>query len=421
LKPLRISWLSGEWRIFGLLLAAMPALGSACRTSSRPPPPAPPMVYIAPVERREVALTMEAVGILDGYVNADIRARVHGFLQTQDFKDGAAVKTGQLLFTIEPSEYAAAVTSAKAALERARVARERNRLQLERDQGLFKTGMISQQDLDNATAGLADSDAQILAATAQLQQAQLNLSYTQMHTPIDGVAGIALVRIGNLVGQDGPTLLTTVSDVDPIRVNFALSEVDYVKSPGRFKHLETRDLAWVKHQLSSLDSGGRAEGGDPGIVLALADGSVFAHRGLVVAANRQIDASTGTIQVQALIANPERTLRPGQYARVRILRDDVGHDALVVPDKALISLQGSYSVAVVGPDNRIQLRRVVLGESSQGIQIIERGVGEGDRIVIEGVQKVSDGLLVDPRTAPADARTTSMLIAPPEPSAAARK
>jgi membrane fusion protein (multidrug efflux system) len=364
---------------------------------------------------------MEAVGLLDGYVNADIRARVHGFLQTQDFKDGSAVKAGQLLFTIEPSEYAAAVTSAKAALERARVARERNRLQLERDQGLFKSGMISQQDLDNATASLADTDAQVLAASAQLQQAQLNWSYTQIRAPIDGVAGIALVRIGNLVGQDGPTLLTTVSDIDPIRVNFALSEVDYLKSPGRFKHLETRDLAWVKRQLSSLDSGGRAEGGDPGLVLALADGNVFPHRGFVVAANRQIDASTGTIQLQALVANPERTLRPGQFARVRIRRDDAGHNVLVVPEKALISLQGSYSVAVVGPDNRVQLRRVVLGDSSQGVQIVDRGVAAGDRIVVEGVQKVTDGLLVDPRMAPADARTTSLLVAPPEKTAAAGK
>jgi membrane fusion protein (multidrug efflux system) len=420
LKPFRTR-LSGGWRTLGLLLVAFPALGSACRTSSRSSAPTPPTVYVTPVERREVALTMEAVGLLDGYVNADIRARVHGFLQTQDFKDGAAVKTGQLLFTIESSEYAAAVMSAKAAVERTRVARERNRLQLERDQGLFKTGMISQQDMDNATASLADSDAQILAATAQLQQAQLNLSYTQIRSPIDGVAGIALVRIGNLVGQDGPTLLTTVSEIDPIRVNFALSEIDYVKSPGRFKHLETRDLAWVKRQLSAIDSGGRAEGGDPGLGLALADGHVFAHRGIVVAANRQIDASTGTIQLQALVANPERTLRPGQYAHVRIRRDDAGHDALVVPDKALISLQGSYSVAVVGPDNRVQLRRVVLGESSQGIQIIDQGVAEGDRVVIEGVQKVSDGLLVDPRTAPADARTTSMLVAPPTPTADARK
>jgi membrane fusion protein (multidrug efflux system) len=357
-------------------------------------------VYVAPVVKRDVPLYVESVAALDGYDNADIRARVRGFLRTQSYKDGSRVKAGDLLFTIEQTEYVAAVASAKASLERAKVARDRNRIQLERDQSLLKSGMISQQDLDNATASLADTEAQIAAADAALETARLNLSYTQIRAPIEGVAGLALVRVGNLVGQDGPTLLTTVSQTDPIRINFPMSEVDYLRYPERFRHLETRDLAWAKKQLASLDSGATAEGGDPGVELVLADGSVYAHRGVIVTANRQIDATTGTIQVQALASNPDGLLRPGQYGRVRIRRTDAGRDELVVPEKALIPVQGTYSVAVVGPDNKVQLHKVELGAATGGLQIVTKGLSEGDRIVVEGVQKVSDGAVVEPKPAP---------------------
>jgi membrane fusion protein (multidrug efflux system) len=374
---------------------------SACSEKKPPPgPPPPPLVYVAPVVRRDVPLYVDSVGSLDGYDNADIRARVRGYLRTQAYKDGSRVKAGDLLFTIEATEYAASVASGRATLERAKVARDRNRTQLERDQGLLKSGMISQQDLDNATASLADSEAQITAAQAAVETASLNLSYTQIRSPIDGVAGLALVRVGNLVGQDGPTLLTTVSQTDPIRINFSLSEVEYVRHPERFKHLETRDLGWAKKQLASLDAGGTAEGGDPGVELVLADGNVYPHRGVIVTANRQIDASTGTIQVQALTANPDGLLRPGQYGRARIRRTDAGHDELVVPERALIAVQGAFSVAIVGPDNKVQLRKVELGPASRGMQILTKGVAEGDRVVVDGVQKVSDGATVDPKPAP---------------------
>ncbi|HEY8091535.1 MAG TPA: efflux RND transporter periplasmic adaptor subunit [Polyangiaceae bacterium] len=374
----------------------------SCAEKKGPPPaPPPPVVYVAPVAKRDVALYIESVGALDGYDNAEIRARVKGFLRTQGYKDGSRVKAGDLLFTIEATEYSTAVASAAANLQRAKVARDRNRIQLERDQGLLKTGMISQQDVDNAAASLADTEAQISAGQAALQSATLNLSYTQIRSPIEGVAGLALVRVGNLVGQDGPTLLTTVSQTDPVRVNFALSEVDYVRYPDRFRHLEARDLAWAKKQMAILDAGRTADGGDPGVELVLADGSVFSHKGVIVTANRQIDASTGTIQVQALVANPDGLLRPGQYAHARIRRTEAGHDELVVPERALIAVQGAYSVAVVGADGKVQLHKVELGPASQGMQIVTRGVVEGDRVVVEGVQKVADGTVVDARPAPA--------------------
>jgi membrane fusion protein, multidrug efflux system len=381
-----------------VFLACIVASGCA---QQEPPPPAPPTVLVAPVTRQDLALFIEAVGTLDGYVNADIRARVKGYLRSQNYKDGSPVKEGQLLFTIEPAEYANAVAAANAALVRAKAAKDNGRVSLDRNQALARQGLVSTQVVDDSVAQAADSNGQVLAAQAALSQAQLNLSYTQVHAPVSGVAGLALVRVGNLVGQDSPTLLTTVSQLDPIRVNFPTSEIDYVRFPDRLKRLEQRDVEWAKKQFPKLDAHQKAEGDDPGLELVLADGSVYPHRGLLVAANRQVDPSTGTIQLQALFPNSDGSLRPGQYGRVRIQRDDQGRAALAVPEKALINVQGSYSVAVVGADNKAKLRQVELGPSVKGMRIVLQGLNEGESIVTDGVQKITDGALVTPKTAPA--------------------
>jgi membrane fusion protein (multidrug efflux system) len=362
-------------------------------------------VLVAPAERSNLTLYTEAVATLDGYVDADIRARVKGFLRTQGYKDGSAVKSGQVLFTIESADYRAAVEAAAATVSRAKVAQAHAKVQLERDQGLLKTGMLSQQDLDNAAATLADTDGQVQAAQAQLDQAQLNLSYTQVHSPIDGVAGLALIRVGNLVGQDGPTLLTTVSQLDPIRVNFPMAEADYTKHFEMFDHMDQRDLAWARKQFAKLDAADKQDQDagvvdDQGVALVLADGSVFPHRGVIVSVNRQIDSSTGTIQVQALIPNPEGILRPGGYGSVRIKRRDAGQGVIAVPEKALISVQGTFSLGVVGADNKVALRRVEVGPAVNGQRVILKGIAEGESIVVEGVQKITDGATVDPKPAP---------------------
>ena len=401
---------------FSLLVA----LSGCSGTSKAQGAPPPPTVIVAPVARRDVPLFIEAVATIDGYVNADIRARVRGYLEKQAYKDGAIVKTGQTLFTIEPTEYTAALSSARASLALARAAQDHNRVLAERDEGLFKTGVVSRQDVDNATASVQDADGQVQGAQAQVQQASLNLSYTTIKSPLDGVAGLALVRVGNLVGQDGPTLLTTVSQVDPIRATFPMSESDYVKYPYRSKNLDARDLAWAKKEFAKLDSGGATDEGDPGVELVLSDGSVYAHRGVVVAVNRQIDVSTGTIQVQALIPNPKGDLRPGQYGRVRIRRTDAGVGALTVSEKSLISVQGTFSVGVVGADNKVKLRRVDLGPGSGGVRVVLSGVNEGDRVVVEGVQKISDGATVVPRQAPVATAAAEPPSSPSSASAAAK-
>ena len=392
--------MSPSHKLYSALALAVIACGETKKPAAGPPPPA--SVGVATVEKRDVPLYIEAVGSLDGYVNADIRARVRGYLQSQAYKDGSTVKAGQTLFTIEATEYEAAAKSAAANVARARVARARYKVDLGRDQGLLKAGMASQQDVDNATTAVADAEAQVAAAEAQLQQVELNVGYTTIKSPIAGVAGLALVRVGNLVGQDGPTLLTTVSQLDPIRVNFPLSELDYVRYPERFAHLQDRDLAWARKELARLEAqGASGDAASGGVEIVLADGSTYAHRGVVVAVNRQIDPNTGTTQLQALVGNPDGVLRPGEYARVRIRRENEGQNVVTVPEKALISVQGTYSVAVVGPDNKITLRRLELGPSSEGSRVVIKGLVGGEHIVVDGVQRVADGAIVAPHPAAA--------------------
>jgi len=393
------TWLSCLFSVLAGALVAGSGCEPASKTGAAAPPPIP-TVYVAPVERRDLALSTEAVASLDGYVNADIRARVRGFLKAQFYKDGAFVKAGTPLFAIESDQYAANVKVAKANVARAKAADARDRTLLERSEGLSQTGMLSQQDLDDARTGVADSTGRVEAAEAELAQAQLDLSYTQIRSPISGVAGVASVRVGNLVGQDGPTLLTTVSQLDPMRVSFALSELDYVRYPNRYKGFDARDLAWAQQQFAKLAATGATDNGDAGVELLLSDGSSYPHRGVVVAVDRQIDPSTGTITLQALIPNPEGLLRPGQYGRVRIPRTEEGKGALVVPEKALVFMQGKYSVGVVDDSGKVSLRSVELGARALGVREVKKGLSEGERVVVEGVQKISEGAQVKPELAP---------------------
>lgn len=404
------------------VLASASSLGACDGAKPPPAPPPPAQVGFAVVEKRDVALYIEAVGTLDGYVNADIRARVRGYLERQSYQDGAQVTAGQVLFAIEPTEYQAAAKSASASLARARVGLAKNKLDRDRDQDLLKAGMASRQDLDNASAAVADAEAQVSAAEAQVQQAGLNLGYTTIRSPIAGVAGLALVRVGNLVGQDGPTLLTTVSQLDPIRVNFPLGEIDYVRYPERFAHLEGRDLAWARQEFARLDQQPELAG----VEIVLADGRLYPHRGVIVAVNRQIDA-TGTTQLQALVPNPDGVLRPGEFARVRIRRENEGKGVVVVPEKALVSVQGSYSVAEIGPDNKIQMRRLELGAGTPGFRVVTHGLSGGEHIVVDGLQRVTDGAIVAPHPAPPPAAAGSAAppaagsAAPPAPTAASTR
>jgi membrane fusion protein (multidrug efflux system) len=395
------SSISTRKRPFASTLTLALVLGGAACNKQAPPPPAPPppKVLVAPVKQAQVNLFDDNVGQLDGYVNAEIRARVRGYLKQQTYRDGSQVKAGQLLFTIDPVEFQAALDSARGTLGRAHAAVQLAQQQYTRTQALLKTGTVTQRALEDATAAAEDAKGQERAAQAAVRQAELNVSYTQLHSPLDGIAGLARVRVGNLVGQDGPTLLTTVSTLDPMRVRFPISERDYLKNAHKFKELGTHDLKWAKAQMTQLEKG-RTDSGDEGVELVLVDDSVYPKRGIIVSTDREINPSTGTIQVEALFPNPEGILRPGQYARVRTRRADTGGDALVVSQKSLLEVQGTYSVAVVKQDNKVELRRVEVGAASGDERIITKGLSAGERIVVEGVQKVADGATVVPEDAP---------------------
>jgi RND family efflux transporter MFP subunit len=397
------------------VMLALALAAGGCEESKAKPAPPTPRVVAAPVTKRDVALYLEAVGNLDGYVNAEIRARVRGILQAQRYKDGAVVKQGQPLFTVDRAEYEAALDAAKATHVRAEAVAAHNHAQLERRTSLSAARVVSRQEIEDSEAAASDADAQVKATAAQLRQAELNVSYTDIRSPVSGIAGLAQVRVGNLVGQDGATLLTTVSEVNPIRVNFPLSEIDYVKQAERLKGLDRRDRAWAEAQFKKMDGAQASkEVLEDSLELLLADGTVYAHRGVIVAINRQVDATTGTIELQALFPNPDNVLRPGQFGRVRMRRHDAGGQVLVVPESALIQVQGSYSLAVIGADSKVKLRRVEVGPSAGTSRIITSGVEAGERVVVEGVQKATDGatVVVLPPAADAGAPGPASALAP---------
>ena len=363
---------------------------AACSDAHSSPPSQPPhpvTVGVVTAARRDVPLYLEAIGSLDGYANVEIRARVRGYLTSQAYKDGAHVTAGGVLFRIEPAEFNATGEAAAANLSRAHVALDKAKLEVDRDRRLRAAGMISLQDLDNAEAAVRDAQAQLRANGAESALASLDVRYTTVRSPIDGVAGLAQVRVGNLVGQDGPTLLTTVSQVDPMRVNFPVPEAEYVKHPEWFEDLDGRDLGWATQQFAK---------GSANLELALADGSAYGKRAVIVAIDRKIDTANGTVQVQALVPNPDGRLRPGEFTRVRIPRIGEGNGVVVVPERALVSIQGSFSVAVVGADHKVTIKHIELGPAVDGVRIVQTGLEGGEQIVVDGLQRIGDGTVVDP-------------------------
>jgi RND family efflux transporter MFP subunit len=359
---------------------------------SQQPTTAPPDVEVVEVMQRDVPISKEWVGTLDGLVNAQIRPQVTGYLLRQNYKDGSFVKKGELMFEIDPRTFRAALDQAKGQLANAEqqlAQAEANQVKAQLDVNryipLAKEQAVTQQDLDNAVqanlaaqAQVRAAKGQIDAAKAQVDAAQLNLGFTKVVSLIDGIAGIAQAQIGDLVGPT--SLLTTVSTVDPIKVYFPVSErgyLDYVK--------ENPDAAKRAAQEREL-----------GLQLILADGSLYAHKGTFSFADREVDVKTGTLRLQGLFPNPGNILRPGQFARVRAITT-TRKGALLVPQRAVTELQGNYQVAVVGNDNKVSIRPVKVGERVGAEWIIEEGLKPGEKVVAEGTQRVKAGMTVDPK------------------------
>jgi membrane fusion protein (multidrug efflux system) len=348
-----------------------------------PAPPPPVEVVVAPVIQQDVPISTEWIGTTEGAIDAEIRAQVSGYLLSRDYHEGGDVKKGDLLFRIDPRPYQAALDQAQGDLGRARAALGKAQLDVARYTPLAAEGAVSQQELDNAMQARRAGEAAVQAASAAVEKAQLDLLFAEVRSPIDGIAGVARAQVGNLVGPSDPDPLTTVSQVDPIRVSVPISEREYLRFAGALKRLD-----------------GQAGTRPATLELILADGSVYPHRGTAIVAGREIDPRTGTIEVKGEFSNPDQVVRPGQYARVRVVTE-TRQGALLVPQRALQEIQGVFQVAVVGADARIALRVVVPGPTHESLRVIEKGLAAGERVVVEGIQKVRDGTLVAAKPAPA--------------------
>jgi len=352
---------------------------AGCTTKTEAAPPPPPEVQVVSVEQKDVPIYGEWVATLDGYVNADIRPQVSGYLMKQNYREGMLVRKGDVLFEIDPRPFQAALEQAKGQQAQAEAQRGKTELDVQRDTPLAKQSAIPQAQLDNDIQANAAAAAVVSGSKAQVEQARLNVEFTKVRSLVDGIAGLAKGQIGDLVGPTA--VLTTVSQVEPIKAYFSVSEQEYLPFATR---------------ISEVVSGKRAAGTKKNLELILADGSVYPKKGSILVADRQVDAKTGTIRFAAAFENPTGVLRPGQFARVR-LPTSVAKGALLVPQRSVIETQGSYQVAVVTPDNKASLRPVKVGERVGDMWIIQSGVQPAEQVIVEGYQKVKEGAPVVPK------------------------
>ena len=347
------------------------------------------------MSQADVPIYHEWIGVLDGLVNAQIRAQVAGYLLTQNYREGDPIKKGDLLFQIDPRPFKAVLDQAKGLLAQAEARLGKTELDVKRYAPLVKDKAISQEEYDDSVQANLEAKAAVISAKAQVEQAQLNLEFTSITSPIDGIASIAKAQIGDLVGPSTGEL-TTVSTIDPIKVYYNVTEQAYVNFAKMFS-TETDRIQRLK-QLP--------------IDLILTDGTVYPLKGEIFAADRQIGLTTGALRLEARFPNPGNSLRPGEFARVRV-KLDLKHDSLLVPQRAVSELQGSFQVAVVDPDNsKIHIQPVRVGDRNGDLWVIEEGLHAGQRVVVEGIQKVREGTLVT-TTNFAPGQVAQALAAPP--------
>ena len=366
-----------------LFIAAALSIFLVAGCMPKPPPLGPPVVQVIDVVQKDVPVYAYWVGTLDGSVNAEIRAMVSGYLLRQDYEDGRFVKKGDLLFELDPRPFQATLDQASAQLGK-------TEQDVKRLTPLVAQNAVSQQELDDAIQAN-------LGAKAQADAAQINLEFTKIASPIDGVAAIAVPGIGDLISPSSGAL-TTVSQMDPIKVIFIVGEQDYLAYIKKYLDGEKRDPSKAREM--ELD-------------LILANGMTYSQKGTTTAADRQLDPRTGSLRLTGEFPNPDSLLRPGQFARIRA-KVDVKQGALLIPQRAVMELQGMYQVAVVGADNKVTIRAVEVGEQDGSMWIIEKGLKLGDKVVAEGVQKVKDGLEVTVQPFKAVAETAPVADSTPK-------
>jgi membrane fusion protein (multidrug efflux system) len=369
---------------FTVLLLSLPLLFLACGKNANADksaaPPPPPHVVVTTVVQRNQPVFREWIGTTQGDVNADIRPKVEGYLLRRDYQEGSLVHQGQLLFEIDPRQAESQLRQAEANLEQAKAGLVKAQHDVQRYEPLAAQKALSQQELDNAHSSVSAAQATVGALQAAVEQARLTLSWTRVTSPISGIAGLAPQQVGDLVSPQ--TVLTTVSTVDPIRVQYQVSEQEYLQFRS--------DPAMRNAELE----------------LILADGTVFPQKGHIALSGREVDVKTGTITTIGIFPNPGNVLRPGQFAKVRAMTG-MKSAALIVPQRAVNEMQGLDQIGVVSSDNTVTVRTVKTGERVGSDWIIEQGLFPGDRVITEGFSRVKTGMKVVPEEAPADATSTA--------------
>src|SRR5712691_168186 len=348
------------------------------RTQAAAPQPAPE-VRVTAVIQQDVPAYSEWVATLDGYVNAQIRPQVSGYIIKQDYKEGSLVRKGQVLFEIDPRPFKAALDRAKGDLAQAQAQLGKSALDVERDTPLAEARAIAKSQLDNEIQAKLGAKAGVESNKATVEQAELNLEWTKVTSLVNGIAGIAQVQIGNLVGAN--SILTSVSQVDPIKAFFPISEQEYLIAQRKSNAISSKET--IRFFGTSLE-------------LILTDGSIYPQRGKILLADRQVDPSTGTIRIVAAFPNPGNMLRPGQYGRVRV-ETNMKKGALLLPQSAVAQSQGSYQVAIVGSDHKVSMRTVKPGATVGTMWVIDEGLKPGEQVAAEGPQKLREGTLVTPK------------------------
>jgi len=353
-------------------------LATACERKTARPALPPPDVLVTEVVQKDVPVYGEWIGVMTGFINAEIRPQVKGYLLSRLYHEGDVVKANQVLFQIDPREFEAQLEQAQGTLAQNMAILKKNQLDVARYTPLAREGAVSQQELDNAIQATLASAATVEAAKAAVDQARLNVGWTKVTSLIDGVAGVAQAQVGDLVNIS--TVMTTVSQLDPIKVKFPIAEQEYLR------------LARARIASGATEPEPRTDTLD----LLLADGSLYPRRGSVYVVGREVDPRTGTLLIEGLFPNPANVLRPGGYAKVRA-QLDVLPNALVVPQASVTDYQGTMQVAVVLPDNKVEMRNVTTGPRDGFYWAILDGVKVGEKVIVEGLQKVRGGITVNPK------------------------
>ena len=375
-----------QFAVLSALLICI-SISTSCSRKQAQPPPGAPEVLVTTVTPKDVPRVLERVATLDGFINANINAQVQGYIVSRDYTEGSIVKKGDLLFQIDPRPFQAALAQAKGTLAKDKATQVKADADEKRALDLFNKKVISDQERDSAIAVAGSGRANIQADEAAVEQAELNLAYTRIIAPIDGLAGFAIAQVGDLVGPTtGP--LTTVSQIDPIKAVVTAGEGPFTDFVSRHPDATERNV-----YIKSLD-----------FDLILGNGELYQHKGKFYALDRSLDPKTGSIRYYVTFPNPGNILRPGQFGKVRFVAD-MKKGAMVVPQEAVNELQGNYQVAVVDQNNKVSIRPVKMGERIGAMWEVTEGLKPGDKVVVQGLQKAREGSTVTAKdwTPPADA------------------